>query len=120
VFQDFFATSLRIPLHPILLDILLKFQVQLHQLTPNAIVQIKKFVWVVTSCGGHPTVNIFTHHYELHYHNKKIHLVGSEITFAAQFGCISFHPSQVGNRARLTRATRNRWTSGWDSNWFYC
>jgi hypothetical protein len=21
---------------------------------------------------------------------------------------------------RLTPATRNKWTSGWDGNWFYC
>jgi hypothetical protein len=21
---------------------------------------------------------------------------------------------------RLTTATRNKWTSGWDGNWFYC
>jgi hypothetical protein len=37
VFKDFFATALRIPLHQVLLDILHKFQVQLYQLTPNAI-----------------------------------------------------------------------------------
>jgi hypothetical protein len=67
VFEDFFAAGLRIPPHPILLDILHKFQVQLHQLTPNNIIQIGKFVWAVTSCGGHPTTDVFTHHYEIHY-----------------------------------------------------
>jgi hypothetical protein len=51
VFKDFFAVGLHIPSHPILLDILRKLLVQLHQLTLNAIVQIVKFVWVVTSCG---------------------------------------------------------------------
>jgi hypothetical protein len=55
---------------------------------------------------------IFAHHYELHYQNKKIHLEGSDTSFAAQFGCISFYPSWFGNRARLTPATRNKWTSG--------
>jgi hypothetical protein len=59
VFEDFFIAGLCIPLHPILLDILRKFQVQLHQLTPNAIVQISKFVWAVTSCRGHPTADVF-------------------------------------------------------------
>jgi hypothetical protein len=44
VFEDFFATGLRMPPHPILLDILCKFWVQLHQLTPNAIIQISKFI----------------------------------------------------------------------------
>jgi hypothetical protein len=38
VFEDFFTAGLRIPPHPMLLDILHKFQVQLHQLTPNATV----------------------------------------------------------------------------------
>jgi hypothetical protein len=81
VFEDFFTTGLCIPPHMILLDILHKFLVQLHQLTLNAIVQIDKFVWAITSYGGRPTTDIFAHHYELHYHNKKICLEGSETTF---------------------------------------
>jgi hypothetical protein len=62
VFKNFFIASLCIPSHPILLEILCKFQVQLHQLTLNAIVQISKFVWAVTYCGAHPTVDVFPHH----------------------------------------------------------
>jgi hypothetical protein len=93
VVEDFSATSLRMPPHPVLLDILCKFRVQLHQLTPNAIVQMSKFIWTVTSCRGHPTTDVFAHHYELHYQNKKIHLEGSGTNFVAQFGWISFHPS---------------------------
>jgi hypothetical protein len=46
-------------------------------------------------------------------------LEGSETTFVAQFGCISFHPSRFGNHSRLTPVARNKWTSGWDGNWFY-
>jgi hypothetical protein len=38
VFEDFFVAGFRIPPHPVLLDILHKFCVQLHQLMPNAIV----------------------------------------------------------------------------------
>jgi hypothetical protein len=59
----------------------------------NAIIQIDKFVWAVTSCSGRPTTDIFSHHYELHYQNKKIHLEGSTTTFTVQFGCITFHLS---------------------------
>jgi hypothetical protein len=69
---------------------------------PNAIVQISKFIWAVNSGGGHPIVDVFTHHYELHYQNKKIHLEGSETTFTVLFGCITFYPSRFGNHARLT------------------
>jgi hypothetical protein len=103
----------------VLLDILHKFHVQMHQLMPNANVQISKFIWAVASCRGCPNAEVFAHHYELHYQDKKIHLEGSETTLTAQFGCISFHPSQFGNRVRHTPATQNKWTSGWDSNWFY-
>jgi hypothetical protein len=67
MFEDFFTARLRIPPHPVLLDILHKFRVQLHHLTSNAIVQISKFIWAVTSYGGHPIVDVFAQHYELHY-----------------------------------------------------
>jgi hypothetical protein len=120
VFKDLIVAGLRMPLHPVLLDILCKFQVQLHQLALNAIVQISKFIRAVTSCGGCPTTDVFVHHYELCYQNRKIHLKGCDTTFTAQFGCISFHPSQFGNLAGLTPATRNKWMSGWDGNWLYC
>jgi hypothetical protein len=38
VFEEFFTAGLRMPPHHVLTEILLKFQVQLHQLTPNAII----------------------------------------------------------------------------------
>jgi hypothetical protein len=44
VFEDFFIAGLRMPPHPIIVDILRKFWVQLHQLTPNTIIQIRKFI----------------------------------------------------------------------------
>jgi hypothetical protein len=79
-----------------------------------------KFIWVVTSCEGRPTADVIAHYYELHYQNKKVHLHGSETTFVAQFGCISFQPSRFGDRARPALAMRNKWSTGWDGNWFYC
>jgi hypothetical protein len=89
------------------------------QTSGNGIVQISKFIWAVTSCEGRPTADVFAHHYELHYQNKKIHFEGSETTFTTQFGCISFHPSWFGHRLRLIATMRNKWTSGWDGNGFY-
>jgi hypothetical protein len=52
VFEDFFTIGLRMPPHLVLVDILRKFRVQLHQLTSNAIIQNSKFIWAVTFCGG--------------------------------------------------------------------
>jgi hypothetical protein len=42
VYVDFFVAGLCMPLHPALADILLHFQAQLHQLSPNAIAQLSK------------------------------------------------------------------------------
>jgi hypothetical protein len=60
MFEDFFAVGLSHAPHLVLLDILRKFRVQLHQLMPNVIVHISKFIWVVTSCGGRPITDVFT------------------------------------------------------------
>jgi hypothetical protein len=67
MFEDFFVARLRMPPHPVLMDILCKFRLQFHQLTPNASIHISKFIWAATSCGGHPTADVFTQHYELQY-----------------------------------------------------
>jgi hypothetical protein len=43
VFEEFFSVGLRMPPHRVLTEILLKFRVQLHQLTLNAIIQMLKY-----------------------------------------------------------------------------
>jgi hypothetical protein len=67
VFKEFFTVGLRMPPHPVLADILLKFQIQIHQLTPNAIVQLSKYIWAVLSFEGILSAEGFTKRYELHY-----------------------------------------------------
>jgi hypothetical protein len=52
IYEDFFVAGLCMPSHPALGDIMLHFQAQLHQLTPNAIVQLSKYFWAVGSFGG--------------------------------------------------------------------
>jgi hypothetical protein len=60
------------PPHLTLADILLMFQAQLHQLTPNAITQLSKYLWVVGSFKDVPSGNVFVKRYELHYQPKKV------------------------------------------------
>jgi hypothetical protein len=45
----------------------MKFKIQLHQLTPNAVIQLSKFCWVVASYSGKPIAEVFVKHYELDY-----------------------------------------------------
>jgi hypothetical protein len=60
---------------------------------PNAIVQISKFVWVVSSCRGRPTAYVFTMHYELHYQQKKIKLGGARTNWLPSLAVLLFTPT---------------------------
>jgi hypothetical protein len=72
VYGDFFITGLRMPPHPALTNILLHFQVQLHQLMPNAIAPLSKYFWAVGRFRGVPSGNAFAKWYELHYQPKTV------------------------------------------------
>jgi hypothetical protein len=110
VFEEFFAVGLRMPPHPALMEILIKFQVQLHQLTLNAIAQLSKHFWVVLSFSGEPSSDGFAKHYELHYQPKKVAIDGFKKFH--QFGIINFHV-KWGGEAGLTPAIKNKWSAGW-------
>jgi hypothetical protein len=45
VFKSFFKAGLRFPLNGMIADVLKKFGVYLHQLTPNAIVRLSFYIW---------------------------------------------------------------------------
>jgi hypothetical protein len=59
VFEAFFIAGLRLPAHHFVSEVLQKFEVQVHQLTPNAVVALAKYVWAMTSYGGQPSVEVF-------------------------------------------------------------
>jgi hypothetical protein len=45
VFKSFFKAGLRFPLNRMIVDVLKKFGIYLHQLTPNAIVRLSVYIW---------------------------------------------------------------------------
>jgi hypothetical protein len=79
VFEEFFTAGLRMPPHLVLSYILLKFQVQLHQLTPNAIIELSNYIWAVTSFRGIPSVDRFAKRYKLHYQPRKVEVGGAKV-----------------------------------------
>jgi hypothetical protein len=66
VFEAFFAAGLRLPAHRFVGEVLRRLNVQIHQLTPNAVVALLKYVWATTSYGGQPSVEVFAKYYCLH------------------------------------------------------
>jgi hypothetical protein len=52
VFKSFFKAGLRFPLNEMIADVLKKFGIYLHQLTPNAIVRLSVYICALRSQGG--------------------------------------------------------------------
>jgi hypothetical protein len=115
VFEAFFAAGLRLPAHRFVVEVLRRFNVQVHQLTPNAVVALSKYVWATTSYGGQPSVEVFVKYYCLHWQKRKIE---NEI---AQFGSCTFTP-KTGKTSmevvELVPCARNKWDNWWEF-WFY-
>jgi hypothetical protein len=49
VFKSFFKVGLRFPLHGMIAEVLEKFGIYLHQLTPNSIVRLNMYIWALRS-----------------------------------------------------------------------
>jgi hypothetical protein len=115
VSEVFFTAGLRLPAHRFVVEVLQRFEVQVHQLTPNVMVALAKYVWAVTSYGGQPSVEVFAKNYCLFWQKRKI---GSKI---AQFGSCTFTP-RTGKTSvevvELVPCARNKWGNWWDY-WFY-
>jgi hypothetical protein len=115
VFEAFFAAGLRLPAHRFVAEVLRRFEVQVHQLTPNAVVALAMYVWATTSYGGQPYVEVFAKNYCLHWQKRKI---GHKI---AQFGSCTFMP-KTGKTSmevvELVPCARNKWGNWWEF-WFY-
>jgi hypothetical protein len=115
VFEAFFAASLRLPAHRFVGEVLRRFNVQVHQLTPNAMVALSKYVWATTSYGGQPLVEVFAKYYCLHWHKR---MIENKI---AQFGSYTFTP-KTGKTSmevvELVPCARNKWGNWWEF-WFY-
>ena len=115
VFEAFFAAGLRLPAHRFVGEVLRRFNVQIHQLTPNAVVALSKYVWATTSYGGQPSVEVFAKHYCLHWQKR---MIGDEV---AQFGSCTFTPKTGKTTMQvveLVPCACNKW-GNWNEFWFY-
>jgi hypothetical protein len=115
VFEAFFAAGLRLPAHRFIGEVLHRFNVQIHQLTPNAMVDLPKYVWATTSYGGQPSVEVFAKYYCLHWQKR---MIGDEV---AQFGSCTFTPKTGKTTMQvveLVPCARNKW-GNWNEFWFY-
>jgi hypothetical protein len=70
VFKSFFHEGLWFPLYDMICEVLKKFEIYLHQLTPNAIVRLNVYIWALRSQGKSANAEGFCRVHELHYQTK--------------------------------------------------
>jgi hypothetical protein len=78
MFRDFFTVGLRLPVSRRFSEILATYNVQIHQLTPNSIPQIMKFLWACRTFAGDNDVVTFVHHFEIHWAKRVINVEDEE------------------------------------------
>jgi hypothetical protein len=113
IFRSFFKAGLRFPLSKFVVEVLKIYQVYLHQITPEAIIRMGIFVWVVRSQGLEPNAKSFCSMHELLYHTKPW---GKE-QYHNNFGCYSFVARSRSSSLVLT--FQKRWPGDWMKEWFY-
>jgi hypothetical protein len=67
VFKSFLRVGLWFPLYEMISEFLKKFEIYLHQLTPNAIVRLSVYIWALRSQGKSANAEGFCRVHELHY-----------------------------------------------------
>jgi hypothetical protein len=82
VFKSFFKAGLRFPLNKMIADVLKKFGIYLHQLTPNDIVRLSVYIWALRSQGVEPFAEGFCRVHELHI-RPRLEEMGCMKTLAA-------------------------------------
>jgi hypothetical protein len=66
IYRSFFKAGLWFPLSSFVVDVLKIYQIFLHQITPEAIIRMGIFVWVVRSQGLEPSAKGFCSMHELY------------------------------------------------------
>jgi hypothetical protein len=70
VYRSFLKVGLRFPLHKMLVEVLKRFEIYLHQITPKAMIKVGIFIWTVRSQGLEPNADYFCNIHELVYQTK--------------------------------------------------
>jgi hypothetical protein len=67
VFQSFMKAGLRFPMHKMLVEVLKRFEIYLHQLTLEALIKVGVFIWAMRSQGLDLDADCFYNIHELSY-----------------------------------------------------
>jgi hypothetical protein len=103
IYRSLFKAGLRFPLSRFVVEVLKIYQIFLHQITPEAVIRIRFFVWAVRSQGLEPSAKCFCSMHELTYETKAR---GKE-QYHNNFGCYGF--TARPNASYSVPTYRKRW-----------
>jgi hypothetical protein len=112
IFKSFLKAGLRFPLNRMISDVLQRFGIYFHQLTPNAIVRLSVYIWALRSQAVEPFADSFCRVHELHYQTK-----ARKDGLHENFGCYNFAYQKTTKFPVISY--RSKWPAGWKSEWFY-
>jgi hypothetical protein len=112
VFKSLFRAGLWFPLYDMIGDVLKRFEIYLHHLTPNAIVRLSIYIWAIRSQGKSANAEGFCRVHELHYQTK-----ARADGLHKNFGCYNF--AYRKHTKALVIGYRTKWLTGWTNEWFY-
>jgi hypothetical protein len=112
IFKSFLKAGLRFPLNRMISDVLQRFGIYFHQLTPNLIVRLSVYIWALRSQAVEPFVDSFCRVHELHYQTK-----ARKDGLHENFGCYNFSYRKTTKFPVISY--RSKWPAGSKSEWFY-
>jgi hypothetical protein len=112
VFKSFFRARLRFLLYEMIGEVLKKFEIYLHQLTPNAIVRLNVYIWALRSQGKSANAEGFCQVHELHYQTK-----ARVDGLHKNFRCYNFAYRKDTKAPVIGYHTK--WPTEWMNEWFY-
>lgn len=90
MFHDFFMVGLDFPIEGFVSEVLERFRIQLHQLTPNAFVWLGMFAMAMKMLGSQLLVDRFIHFYETQHRRTKVNDPDTEKELPSEFGAFNF------------------------------
>jgi hypothetical protein len=118
VFRDQFVAGLRFPLDPFVSGVLERFDMQLHQVTPNGISRLSSYAMAMKMYGLAPSVDVFARYYSIKQRRNKIKNPVTGTKTYSDFGAYTFVPKKVVGKVPLVPTFKNKWPQ-WTKWWFY-
>jgi hypothetical protein len=104
--KSVFRAGLRFPLYEMIGEVLKKFEINLHQLTPNVIVILSVYIWALRSQGKSANVEGFCRVHELDYQTK-----ARVDGLHKNYGCYNFAYRKDTKAPVISYHTK--WPTGW-------